>query len=216
MTEDMQARGQVDLRGRHTARVASWFCATVAAVSIAYAALSLAAALAVTQASMASTGRDPITAFLTANETSGTVVLQRSEYGGNVTLYGNPVQVMATGVAKGALAGAAFVVAWRMCRRIARTGRAFSPERVRELRTTAVLPLLSGCVPTALAALGNALSSAAVRELLGRGEAVAYGLVPLGSSGFDLGLVALGVLLVAITKIFEYGCVLQRQDDETL
>ena len=32
----------------------------------------------------------------------------------------------------------------------------------------------------------------------------------------DLMLVSLGILLVLVGRVFEYGCILQKQDDETL
>ena len=32
----------------------------------------------------------------------------------------------------------------------------------------------------------------------------------------DLMLVSLGIVLVLVGRVFEYGCILQKQDDETL
>ncbi len=45
---------------------------------------------------------------------------------------------------------------------------------------------------------------------------LAADLIPVGTVIVDNGALAIGALLFAICRMFEYGCILQRQDDELL
>lgn len=93
---------------------------------------------------------------------------------------------------------AALIVGQRVLGRVARTGEPFRVENARELRLSSYLVVATGVVP----------------GLVGM---VAAFVVKTGFDGMaDLTVMLLGVVLVCVSKAFEYGCILQTLDDETL
>lgn len=228
-------REEADRRIRRTARAASVLCGVVAALALALAAWSLFAAAWLTRAAAGARGTDLVTAFLTTSEASGDFALAETGardpvysyddqgdvtgssqvLGGTVSLRGNPLSSVARGVVGGALTGAAFALAARMCGRVRRTGEVFSPERACELGRVGVLTLLAGLLPGVLLAVGQAVANAVVGSLVAQGQVVGYALVP-ALRAQDVTLAAVGLLLVAVARMFEYGCILQKQDDELL
>lgn len=243
MTNEMMTRSQADGRIRGAARVASAFCWVAAAVAVAVALSGAVQALILTDASMRRSGIDPVTAFLTTSTASGEFPIASDEFpiasdegrdsaaargdgedgagrtetlvGSTVYLSGSPISSLANGVAFGGLACAAFSIAARMCAQIRRTGVAFAPERARELGRVGWLVLLAGCVPTLAHMLLERMAAAVVSSLVASGEMLSYALTASFEPG-DLMLVALGILVVLLGRVFEYGCILQRQDDEML
>ena len=163
-------------------------------------------------ARMSETGEQPpeIRYDEDGNEVSRSQVMS-----GEVSLSGSPVSSLANGVVFGALVCAAFATAARMCSQIRRTGVPFAPERARELGRVGWLVLLAGCVPTLIHMLLEAAASVAVHALVESGEILSYALTA-DFEPQDLMLVSLGILLVLVGRVFEYGCILQKQDDETL
>lgn len=107
------------------------------------------------------------------------------------TVVGNYVRLV--------LLGAATLVGQRALGRVGRTGEPFRAEVARDLLAAAVLVWLSSFVPGCAGLLAAAL--------LRTGFA---------GSVVDLGRLALGCALLAVAKVFEYGCILQQQDDELL
>ena len=91
----------------------------------------------------------------------------------------------------------------------------FAPERARELGRVGWLVLLAGCAPTLLHMLLEAIAAAVVQALVESGEMLSYALTA-SFEPQDLMLVSLGIVLVLVGRVFEYGCILQKQDDETL
>lgn len=236
MTNEMMTRSQADGRIRGAARVASAFCWVAAAVAVAVALSGAVQALILTDASMRRSGIDPVTAFLTTSTASDEFPIASDEgrdsaaargdgedgagrtetlVGSTVYLSGSPISSLANGVAFGGLACAAFSIAARMCAQIRRTGVAFAPERARELGRVGWLVLLAGCVPTLAHMLLERVAAAVVSSLVASGEMLSYALTASFEPG-DLMLVALGILVVLLGRVFEYGCILQRQDDEML
>lgn len=236
MANEMMTRSQADGRIRGAARVASAFCWVAAAVAVAVALSGAVQALILTDASMRRSGIDPVTAFLTTSAASGEFPIASDEgrdsaavrgdgedgagrtetlVGSTVYLSGSPISSLANGVAFGGLACAAFSIAARMCAQIRRTGVAFAPERARELGRVGWLVLLAGCVPTLAHMLLERVAAAVVSSLVASGEMLGYALTASFEPG-DLMLVALGILVVLLGRVFEYGCILQRQDDEML
>ena len=97
-----------------------------------------------------------------------------------------------------------------VCVRVRRTGEVFSPARTRELGAVGGLLLLSGLVPPVAMLAAFPFVTSLVGEM-----AMSYSLVqPLATGDFIC--CAAGLLLMAVARMFEYGCILQRQDDETL
>ena len=58
---------------------------------------------------------------------------------------------------------------------------------------------------------GRAISGAVASQLM-----VEAAFIPAGTVIVDNGALAIGALLFAICRMFEYGCILQKQDDELL
>ena len=235
MRTETLTREQTDRRIRGAARVAEWFCWVAALVALLLALFGAWSAIFLTGAAMGQTGRDPVTAFLTTSAASGNFSIcdygeqapqvsrdadgnetgRAQVMGGEVSLSGSPVSSFANGAVLGGLACAAFAIAARMCSRIRRTGVPLEPGRARELGRVGWLVLLAGCAPTLLHMLLERVAMAVIDSLIAAGEMVRYSLT--ASFGpQDLMLVALGTLLVLVGRVFEYGCILQRQDDETL
>ena len=61
----------------------------------------------------------------------------------------------------------------------------------------------------------QAIAAAVVQALVESGEMLSYALTA-SFEPQDLMLVSLGIVLVLVGRVFEYGCILQKQDDETL
>lgn len=230
-TDDLSlTREQTDPRIRRTARVASALCWVAAVVTAALAAASLVAACLLTAASARASDTDLLTAFLTTSEASGDFVIAETEPqdpvyeyddegnvvgmvqtgGGQWAIGGNPLQLAMRGVVANGLACAAFALAALVCARVRRTGEVFSPARTRELGAVGGLLLLSGLVPPVAMLAAFPFVTSLVGEM-----AMSYSLVqPLATGDFIC--CAAGLLLMAVARMFEYGCILQRQDDETL
>lgn len=229
------AREQTDMRIRRTAGVAAALCWVAAALSLALAAWSLFSAAWLTWASSEASGADLVTSFFVTSEASGDFTF--AEYGarepdvtyddegretgrsqllgGTVSMSGSPIRSLCRGAAFGGLSCAAFAVAALLCTRIRRSGEVFSPVRTRELGRVGVLVLLAGCVPPLLHFALESIGAAVVHSLVESGSMVSYALTAHADVR-DLMLVALGALIVLVARVFEYGCILQRQDDELL
>lgn len=214
MKHEMLTRAQADGRIRGAARVATCFCWVAALVALLLALFNAWSTVFLTTASMEETGRDVLTAFFTTSKGAPGFVIQETETG-TAYLSGSPVSTLANGVVFGGLACAAFALAALMCSKIRRTGVPFAPERARELGRVGWLVLLAGCAPTLLHMLLEAIAAAVVQALVESGEMLSYALTA-SFEPQDLMLVSLGIVLVLVGRVFEYGCILQKQDDETL
>lgn len=228
--EDVLTRGEADRRIRGTARVASALCWVAATLALALAAWSLFAAAWVTWSSAQASGTDLATAFLTTSEASGDFVLAETDPqdpvyrhddegnvvgmaqtgAGTVSLRGNPLQLTARGVVSAGLSGAAFALAALLCGRVRRTGEVFSPRRARELGAVGWLLLLAGVLPPLVLNVAWPVVTGLTRSL-----GLSYSM-SLPVMREDFVLCAAGLLLVAVARMFEYGCILQKQDDELL
>lgn len=228
--EDVLTREEADRRIRGTARVASALCWVAAALALALAAWSLFAAAWVTWSSAQASGTDLVTAFLTTSEASGDFVLAETEPqdpvyryddegnvvgmaqtgAGTVSLRGNPLQLTARGVVSAGLSGAAFALAALLCGRVRRTGEVFSPRRARELGAVGWLLLLAGVLPPLVLNVAWPVVTGLTRSL-----GLSYSM-SLPVMREDFVLCAAGLLLMAVARMFEYGCILQKQDDELL
>ena len=228
--EDVLTREEADRRIRGTARVASALCWVAAALALALAAWSLFAAAWVTWSSARASGTDLVTAFLTTSEASGDFVLAETEPqdpvyryddegnvvgmaqtgAGTVSLRGNPLQLTARGVVSAGLSGAAFALAALLCGRVRRTGEVFSPRRARELGAVGWLLLLAGVLPPLVLNVAWPVVDGLTRSL-----GLSYSM-SLPVMREDFVLCAAGLLLMAVARMFEYGCILQKQDDELL
>ena len=214
MKHEMLTRAQADGRIRGAARVAACFCWVAALVVLLLALFNMWSTVFLTTASMRESGRDVLTAFFTTSGGAPGFVIQETETG-TAYLSGSPVSTLANGVVFGGLACAAFARAALMCSKIRRTGVPFAPERARELGRVGWLVLLAGCAPALLHMLLERMAMAVIDSLIAAGEMVRYSLT--ASFGpQELMLVTLGILLVLVGRVFEYGCILQQQDDETL
>ena len=214
MKHEMLTRAQADGRIRGAARVAACFCWVAALVALLLALFNAWSTVFLTTASMEETGRDVLTAFFTTSGGAPGFVIQETETG-TAYLSGSPVSTLANGVVFGGLACAAFALAALMCSKIRQTGVPFAPERARELGRVGWLVLLAGCAPTLLHMILEAIAAAVVHALVESGEMLSYALTA-NFEPQDLMLVSLGILLVLVGRVFEYGCILQKQDDETL
>ncbi len=228
--EDVLTREEADRRIRGTARVASALCWVAAALALALAAWSLFAAAWVTWSSARASGTDLVTAFLTTSEASGDFVLAETEPqdpvyryddegnvvgmaqtgAGTVSLRGNPLQLTARGVVSAGLSGAVFALAALLCGRVRRTGEVFSPRRARELGAVGWLLLLAGVLPPLVLNVAWPVVDGLTRSL-----GLSYSM-SLPVMREDFVLCAAGLLLMAVARMFEYGCILQKQDDELL
>lgn len=228
--EDVLTREEADRRIRGTARVASALCWVAAALALALAAWSLFAAAWVTWSSAQASGTDLVTAFLTTSEASGDFVLAETEPqdpvhryddegnvvgmaqtgAGTVSLRGNPLQLTVRGVVSAGLSGAAFALAALLCGRVRRTGEVFSPRRARELGAVGWLLLLAGVLPPLVLNVAWPVVTGLTRSL-----GLSYSM-SLPVMREDFVLCAAGLLLIAVARMFEYGCILQKQDDELL
>ena len=214
MKHEMLTRAQADGRIRGAARVATCFCWVAALVALLLALFNAWSTVFLTTASMGETGRDAATAFFTTSGGAPGFVIQETETG-TAYLSGSPVSTLANGVVFGGLACAAFALAALMCSKIRRTGVPFASERARELGRVGWLVLLAGCAPTLLHMVLEAIAAAVVNALVESGEILSYALTA-NFEPQDLMLVSLGIVLVLVGRVFEYGCILQKQDDETL
>ena len=205
MKHEMLTRAQADGRIRGAARVATCFCWVAALVALLLALFNMWSTVFLTTASMGESGRDVLTAFFTTSKGAPGFVIQEIETG-TAYLSGSPVST---------LANAAFALAALMCSKIRQTGVPFAPERARELGRVGWLVLLAGCAPTLLHMVLEAIAAAVVQALVESGEMLSYALTA-SFEPQDLMLVSLGIVLVLVGRVFEYGCILQKQDDETL
>ena len=235
MKHEMLTRAQADGRIRGAARVATCFCWVAALVALLLALFSAWPTVFLTTASIQESGRDAVTAFFTTSKASGGFLVGETGeqppeirydedgnevgcsqvMGGEVSYSGSPVSTLANGDVFGGLACAAFALAALMCTKIQRTGVPFAPERARELGRVGWLVLLAGCAPTLLHMILETIAAAIVHALVESGEMLSYALTA-NFEPQDLMLVSLGILLVLVGRVFEYGCILQKQDDETL
>ena len=200
MTNETLTRSDADHRIRRTANVAAWLCAIVAAGSLIMTVVSLGLAADLTRAGMVEGGRDLLAAFFTTS----------ADLGG-VTRLGGAAPYQVASAVGGALTFVAYLGATRVCQRVARTGEVFSLDVVRALRRTSVFLVLAAFVPGILHLVGRAISGAVASQLM-----VEAAFIPTGTVIVDTGALAIGVLLFAICRMFEYGCILQKQDDELL
>lgn len=99
-------------------------------------------------------------------------------------------------------AGCLFCLA-RFFAGVAVTARPFELARAAEVKRVALILLVLGIVP---GPLGNALAYGAAR-LAG----LSFSFDALGS--VSIPFITIGVLVAALARVFEYGCVLQDQDD---
>lgn len=91
--------------------------------------------------------------------------------------------------------------------RIAKTGEPFRRKRARELGAVGVLMVVMSFAPGILLYATMRIGVA----LLQSSWPIAYGI-----DAFSYGLLACGLLVLAFAKVFEYGCILQQQDDELI
>ena len=200
MTNETLTRSDADRRIRRTATVAAWLCTLVAAASLIMAVVSIGLAADLTRAGMVEDGRDLLAAFFTTP----------ADLGGVTRLGGAAPYQLASAVG-GVLTFVAYLGAARVCQRVAGTGEVFSLDVVRALRRVSVFLILAAFVPGILHLVGRAISGAVASQLM-----VEAAFIPAGTVIVDTGALALGALLFAICRMFEYGCILQKQDDELL
>lgn len=192
--EDVLTRGEADRRIRGTARVASVLCWVAAALALALAAWSLFAAAWVTWSSAQASGTDLATAFLTTSEASGDFVLAETEPQDPVYRHddeGNVVGMAQTGAGTVSLRGNPLRLTARGVVSAGLSGAAFA---LAAFVLNVAWPVVTGL--TRSLGLSYSMSLPVMRE--------------------DFVLCAAGLLLVAVARMFEYGCILQKQDDELL
>ena len=205
--EDVLTREEADRRIRGTARVASALCWVAAALALALAAWSLFAAAWVTWSSAQASGTDLVTAFLTTSEASGDFVLAETEPQDPVYRYddeGNVVGMAQTGAGTVSLRGNPLQLTARGDTLLPR------PRRARELGAVGWLLLLAGVLPPLVLNVAWPVVTGLTRSL-----GLSYSM-SLPVMREDFVLCAAGLLLVAVARMFEYGCILQKQDDELL
>ena len=200
MTNETLKRSEADRRIRRTATAASWLCAVVAAASLLMTVVSLWLAADMTRAGMVEDGRDLVAAFFTTSSVRG-----------NMTWVGGAPPYQVAGAVGSVLSFVAYLGATRVCQRAAATGEVFSLGVVRGLRRASVFLVLAALVPGLLRLAGRAVSGVIASQL-----AVDAVFIPEGTVIIDTGALAIGVLLLAVCRMFEYGCILQQQDDELL
>ena len=192
--EDVLTREEADRRIRGTARVASVLCWVAATLALALAAWSLFAAAWITWSSARASGTDLATAFLTTSEASGDFVLAETEPQDPVYRHddeGNVVGMAQTGAGTVSLRGNPLQLTARGVVSAGLSGAAFA---LAALVLNVAWPVVTGL--TRSLGLSYSMSLPVMRE--------------------DFVLCAAGLLLVAVARMFEYGCILQKQDDELL
>ena len=200
MTNETLARSEADRRIRRTATVAAWLCAFVAAASLIMTVVSLWLAADLTRVGMVEDGKDLLAAlFTTSAERDG------------MTWVGGAAPYQLAGAVGSVLTFVAYLGATRVCQRVADTGEVFSLDVVRALRRVSAFLVLAAFVPGLLHLVGRAISGAVASQLM-----VEAAFIPTGTVIIDTGALAIGALLFAICRMFEYGCILQQQDDELL
>lgn len=105
---------------------------------------------------------------------------------------------------------AVLAVGARFFHRIGLSGRPFERPRARELSIIGALALAAAIVPNAI---GLAISTWAYNTYL-----IQYQFVwgAWGPGAVDGWLVALGAFVLMMARVFDYGCILQDQDDRLL
>lgn len=96
-----------------------------------------------------------------------------------------------------------FLAGMHLFKRIARTGKPFRVDRARELGRMAWLIIALSFVPGVLNLACVAIGIAVLPDTA----------VAANVSFFNYMLLACGFLLLALARAFEYGCILQAQDD---
>ena len=200
MTNETLARSEADRRIRRMATVAAWLCALVAAGSLIMAVVSLWLAVDLTRVGMVEDGKGLLAAFFTTS----------AERDG-MTWVGGAAPYQLAGAVGGALTFVAYLGATRVCQLVADTGEVFSLGVVRRLRRASVFLVLSAFMPGLLYLAGRAISGVVASQLMAEAA-----FIPAGTVIIDNGALAIGALLFAICRMFEYGCILQKQDDELL
>lgn len=200
MTNETLARSEADRRIRRMATVAAWLCALVAAGSLIMAVVSLWLAVDLTRVGMVEDGKGLLAAFFTTS----------AERDGMTWVGGAAPYQLASAVG-GALTFVAYLGATRVCQLVADTGEVFSLGVVRRLRRASVFLVLSAFMPGLLYLAGRAISGVVASQLMAEAA-----FIPAGTVIIDNGALAIGALLFAICRMFEYGCILQKQDDELL
>ena len=200
MTNEGQARSEADCRIRRTATAAAWLCTLVAAASIVTTFASLWIAADLTRVGMVEDGKDLVAAFFTTPAVRG-----------SMTWVGGAPPYQVAGAVGSVLSFVAYLGATRVCQRVAGTGEVFSLDVVRALRRVSFFLILAAFVPGLLHLAGRAISGAVASQLM-----VEAAFIPAGTVSVDNGALAIGALLFAICRMFEYGCILQKQDDELL
>lgn len=200
MTNETLARSEADRRIRRMATVAAWLCALVAAGSLIMAVVSLWLAVDLTRVGMVEDGKGLLAAFFTTS----------AERDGMTWVGGAAPYQLASAVG-GALTFVAYLGATRVCQRVADTGEVFSLGVVRRLRRASVFLVLSAFMPGLLCLAGRAISGVVASQLMAEAA-----FIPAGTVIIDNGALAIGALLFAVCRMFEYGCILQKQDDELL
>lgn len=116
---------------------------------------------------------------------------------------------LVTGIGYALCGIAASLRARRMLRNMADTGRPFDLDRARELMRIGQLLM---CTAFVVPLLGQGLTRGLLLLVGYAGD-----MPPLSGGGLiAVFCIMLGVVLMAIARIFEYGCVLQDQDDRLL
>ena len=200
MTNETLTRTDADRRIRRTATVAAWLCAIAAAGSLVMTVLSLWMASELTRVGMVEDGKELLAAFFTTP----------AERDG-MTWVGGAAPYQVASAVGAVLSFVAYLRATRVCQRVADTGEVFSLDVVRGLRRASVFLVLAAFVPGLLRFVGRAISGAVASQLM-----VEAAFIPAGTVIVDNGALAIGALLFAICRMFEYGCILQKQDDELL
>lgn len=112
------------------------------------------------------------------------------------------IQSLAVGLPQALCELACALYVARLFEWVAQSGRPFSDRVVHGLRMTARLLLVVGVLPAVTCHLAFALRPDVFSSFAFTG----------GSTAF----VAAALIVFAVASIFEYGCILQRQDDELL
>lgn len=213
------SREEADRRIRRAANAGAWFCSIVAALCVVGFVYSCVVLVFSVRAGMEHYDVDPLTAVFITDAKSGTYTFDSDEHGSALSVGARPVKVIASDLCADALTFAMFFMAKRLCQEISRSGRVFDPVHARELGRIGIVGVLCGFVPGLLLLLGDVVAVAWVRALNEGAFAFSISYNMVGETGLvllDFGDAAVGVLLVLVAKVVEYGCILQQQDDELL
>lgn len=115
-----------------------------------------------------------------------------------------PLPYVVQALSVGGLEVAVLFLGARFFGRIAKTGKPFCRERARELGLIGKLVIVMSFAPCLLM-----IVTMAIGHLVLRDWPASYDIAL-----FSYGALACGLLILAFAKVFEYGCILQEQDDE--